>query len=166
MTKLVTILSVVSLLLLVVACRASKAPVNSPVSNHGNTATNTSSVGVSKIVYLEYEERATYAQPVDYFKVELKDNGTVKIHRQQGMLEEDLTADATVMDDLLSVYENGKVGKWKSDYQPSIQVLDGYSWKLEVKFDNGSYKYSHGNNARPGSNALEEFSKLIWKLKK
>lgn len=158
MTKLVTIFSVVSLLLLVVACRASKAPVNS----FGNSVTT----GSAKIVYLEYMERATYAQPVDYFRVELKDNGKVKIHRQQGMHEEDLTADASLMDDLLSVYVNGKVGEWKSDYQPPMEVLDGYSWRLEVKFDNGSYKYSHGSNARPETNALEEFSKLIWNLKK
>lgn len=164
MTKLVTIFSVVSLLLLVVACRASKAPVNSPVSNAGNTAAVAN--GSAKIVYLEYMERATYAQPVDYFRVELKDNGKVKIHRQQGMLEEDLTADASLMDELLGVYENGKVGEWKSDYQPPMEVLDGYSWRLEVKFDNGSYKYSHGSNARPDTNALEVFSKLIWNLKK
>ncbi|MCQ2288121.1 MAG: hypothetical protein MJZ74_03390 [Muribaculaceae bacterium] len=158
MTKLVTIFSVVSLLLLVVACKTSKAPVN----NSGNSV----ATGSTKIVYLEYTERATYAQPIDYFKVELKDNGTVKIHRQQGMHEEDLTADASLMDDLLSVYVNGKVSKWKSDYQPPMEVLDGYSWRLEVKFADGSYKYSHGSNARPESNALEEFSKLIWKLKK
>lgn len=162
MTKLVTIFSFVSLLLLVVACRASKVSVNSPVGSPGYT----SNAGSGKIVCLEYMERATYAQPVDYFKVELKDNGKVKIHRQQGMLEEDLTADASLMDELLGVYENGKVGEWKSDYQPPMEVLDGYSWRLEVKFGNGTSKYSHGNNARPESNALEEFSKLIWKLKK
>lgn len=161
MTKLVTIFSVVSLLLLVVACREHKAPV---VTSPG--VATVAPDGNSHIVFLEYMERATYAQPVDYFKVELMNNGKVKIHRQRGMQEEDLTTDASLMDELLNVYVNGKVGKWKDNYQPPMEVLDGYSWRLEVKFDNGSYKYSHGSNANPDTNALEEFSKLIWNLKK
>lgn len=161
MAKLVTIFSVVSLLLLVVACRAHKAPV---VTSPG--VATVAPDGKSQIVFLEYKKRATYAQPVDYFKVELMNNGKVKIHRQRGMQEEDLTTDASLMDELLKIYKDGKVADWKSNYQPPLEVLDGYSWNLEVKFGNGSYKYSHGNNANPDTNALEEFSKLIWNLKK
>jgi len=161
MTKLVTILIVSSLLLLVVACNASKPasdkPVGSAVVNNPDT--------LGKIVSLEYVEHGTMAQPTEYFKLVLE-KGKVKVKRQRGSMVEEFTTDASVMDSLTKVYIDCNVGEWKSNYQPSIEVMDGYSWNFEAKFDNGRYKYSHGNNARPGSNGLKEFSTVVWNIKK
>lgn len=120
---------------------------------------------VSCIVYLEYSEYGTMAQPNDYFKIELLDNGKVKVNRQRGIDEEEFVADRSLIVELKKIYEAGRVNSWKDSYEPKYEVLDGYSWNLDVRFDNGLEKYSHGNNARPDSDALRQFSTLIWNLK-
>lgn len=105
------------------------------------------------------------AQPNDYFKIELLDNGKVKVNRQRGIDEEEFVADRSLIVELKKIYEAGRVNSWKDSYEPKYEVLDGYSWSLDVRFDNGLEKYSHGNNARPDSDALRQFSTLIWNLK-
>lgn len=167
MTKLVAIILIVSALLLVVACKPSKAPTSGdPTTSPTTSVSDSDNVKTGNIIYLEYGNYGTMAQPDDYFKVELLENGSVAVKRQRGMGEEEFITDGSLMVELKKIYDDGRVNAWKESYQPDVEILDGYSWNLEVKFDNGSYKYSHGSNASPSSSALKEFSNLIWNLKK
>lgn len=167
MTKLVTIILFATVLMLVVACKPSKTPPTNDSSTSPVTATSAdSSVQDGNIVYLEYSEYGTMAQPNEYYKVEMLENGCVKVKRQRGMDEEEFVTDGTLIAELKKIYDDGQVSSWKESYEPECEVLDGYSWNIEVKFDTGYDKCSHGNNARPESDALKQFSNIIWNLKK
>lgn len=54
--------------------------------------------------------------------------------------------------------------KYKERYLPMVEVLDGWSWSFEAKFDDGSKIYSHGSNARPKDNGLERIRELMDEL--
>lgn len=163
MMKLFYIFALVSLVMLVVACKTNKNSGDTPTTiDTTNTVQNPETANV---VFLEYTKQGTMAQPDNYFKVELGENGNVKVTRQRGMAIEELTADTTLLAEILKIYNECDIQNWKNDYQPSVEILDGYMWNLEIKFDNGNYKYSHGNNAGPNSDGLSRFSNLIWELK-
>lgn len=163
MMKLFYIFALVSLVMLVVACKTNKNSGDTPTTI--DTTSNVQNPETANVVFLEYTKQGTMAQPDNYFKVELGENGKVKVTRQRGMAVEELTADTTLLAEILNIYNECNIQNWKNNYQPSVEILDGYMWNLEIKFDNGNYKYSHGNNAGPNSDGLSRFSNLIWELK-
>ena len=57
--------------------------------------------------------------------------------------------DTTIFDDLLSIVKQYKMDKYKSNYQPSMQIHDGDSWSLYYSFDSKRSVSSDGYMAWP-----------------
>lgn len=116
-------------------------------------------------------------------RVELTRSGTMAGYEYEGRVGQDSTGafvlramkenygplfekklDGEVMKRFRQIIEEEKMYKYKERYLPMMEVLDGWSWSFEAKFDDGSKIYSHGSNARPKDDGLERIRELMDEL--
>ena len=62
--------------------------------------------------------------------------------------------DAETVIRLRDIIEREKMYAYKSSYQPTAEVLDGYSWHFRATFSDGGEIDSHGSNAWPDGGGL------------
>jgi len=72
------------------------------------------------------------------------------------------TCSATLLDEIDKVVHDHLMYRYKRNYQPKVQVLDGEHWNLEIKYENGSI-YSSGSNASFADNGDDIIHDIILK---
>lgn len=119
------------------------------------------------VTYLEYSESGMRHRFEYKFKQE--DDGTCFLSRKEGWSDEEgkkIQVDPAVGEKLLKLVKKHKMLKYKSSYTPSMRVLDGITWHLEIGFEKGERLYTGGENASPdggkGIKELEKYLDSIW----
>ena len=62
------------------------------------------------------------------------------------------------------IIEANKMYKYKDSYRPMVRVLDGWSWSFTAVFSDGTSISSHGSNAGPSGDGLQEIRELMQEL--
>lgn len=62
------------------------------------------------------------------------------------------------------IIEENKMYKYKDSYRPMVRVLDGWSWSFTAVFSDGTSISSHGSNAGPSDDGLQEIRELMQEL--
>lgn len=73
-------------------------------------------------------------------------------------------ADAETIGRLRDIIEREKIYAYDSDYQPTTEVHDGYSWHFRATFTGGDVIESSGNNAWPDGGGLGYIHAYLIKL--
>ena len=99
-------------------------------------------------VSYEYNYSSTMAYPLTYYKVEKDSAGQVRIAWLKNHGPDVLAIKGTeeVLERIGALSAQYKLHRIKQSYWPSVQVLDGTSWHMYLRFQKGSIS-SGGNNA-------------------
>jgi len=118
------------------------------------------------LVSLEYTRSGTVAGYEYEGRIEADGNGDYIIRAMQeyyGPLYEK-KVDAEAVTKLRDIIEREKIYAYKSNYQSTLNVLDGYSWHFHATFSDGGEIDSHGNNAWPDGGGLGVVHAYLVKL--
>ena len=98
----------------------------------------------------EYSYSTTAAWPQKYIKITREAPGAeVRLYHSEGESEMTvLKAPGEAFDTIDSLVRSTRLRKLKESYRPPFRVLDGWSWHLSIRWEEGSI-YSGGHNARP-----------------
>lgn len=125
----------------------------------------------AKIVKYEYRIHGSMAQPIHQFSVEKIDDKTCRLsyfnHDRKfdswdSMYDEDnnfildtSTEPIELLDSIQKIFTEHKMWKYKKDYQPVLQVLDGDSWSLYITLDDGTSYSSGGYHSGPKDDGMD-----------
>ena len=99
-------------------------------------------------LYYEYRYSGTMAYPFTYYQVEKDASGRVTIAwlKKESPDVVVIKAPQEVLEHIGALAYEHKLYRIKESYWPSVQVLDGTSWHMYMRFQKGSIS-SGGNNA-------------------
>lgn len=99
-------------------------------------------------VYYEYRYSGTMVYPFTFYQVQKDASGQVRIAwiKDQGPDVVVIKAPQEVLEHIGTLAYQHKFYRIKESYWPSVQVLDGTSWHMYMRFQKGSIS-SGGNNA-------------------
>ncbi len=99
-------------------------------------------------LYYEYRYSGTMAYPFTYYQVEKDASGQVTIAwlKKESPDVVVIKAPQEVLEHIGALAYEHKLYRIKESYWPSVQVLDGTSWHMYMRFQKGSIS-SGGNNA-------------------
>lgn len=126
----------------------------------------------SKVIRYEYSHNGTVAQPISLFKVEKIDNDSCLVtfynHDKEATYDEDgnyildkSMQSIELLDSISTIVNEHKMKKYKKEYKPFLDVLDGDSWYLEIKFDDESHSTSHGYCAGPKDDGITIITRML-----
>lgn len=100
-------------------------------------------------VSYEYTYDVCMAYPAHWYKVFTDEEGTLCLAYNDGGPEAIiLRAPQDLLQTIGKKVREEKLYKLQRDYQPPFDILDGFSWHLNIEYDGGSI-WSGGFNARP-----------------
>ncbi|MBR5087259.1 MAG: hypothetical protein IKX31_09675 [Muribaculaceae bacterium] len=115
---------------------------------------------------VEYNYQGMMMSPFANMRVERKDNKVVFILKGTTTEEKEFVIDdgEQILKEALKIIEEEKMLDYGVSYSldPSIQVLDGYSWEFSAKLADGRSVSSRGRNAEPSGNGLNRISALLY----
>ena len=127
-----------------------------------------------KVIYYRYSNYGTMAEPFIEFKVEQVSQKSCKLkffnHKKDygndytsddRMLNDSVKCKASLLDDITAIVIKHNMLKYKKEYRPSFEVLDGDSWSLTVKFDDGRSVHSSGYNSGPRDSGIEDINNIV-----
>ena len=115
----------------------------------------------AKLTYYEFTESGMRWPPAHY--VLTKENGKNVLYicsLYKGVCDKVEVPAATYDKVGQLVVEYGMLDFGIYSLPPDMQVLDGYSWRNDIRFDDGTSNYSRGSNAGPddaGFKAVSEY---------
>lgn len=137
-----------ALLLSVISCGAQAVPEGAPE------------------VY-EYTENACYMYPRYYYKVDTGEDGVQRLYYSMDTNEISIIRlKEDVLSQIGAIVAENKLHRLKESYTPLMQVLDGYTWRLEIKYSSAKI-YSTGQNARPKQSqrdAIDTINNLLQSI--
>lgn len=68
------------------------------------------------------------------------------------------------MDSLRTIVIEEKMYAYKERYTPIMPIMDGYSWRLVIKFSDGKRIYSSGSNAVPRGDGIQRLRDYLAQL--
>ncbi len=74
--------------------------------------------------------------------------------------------DSAAVEHFKEIIKEEKMYLYKSSYQPSMEVLDGWGWSFRAKFSDGKSIISGGSNASPKGNGLSRICAYMQELAK
>ena len=104
------------------------------------------------VILYEYSHKSTRAFPIKYYQITKLEDGTLQLAWSKE--SNDICLVKLHEDALSKIGETAKeykLHKLAESYRPRMKVLDGYSWHIKIKYENGSIS-SRGENARPNKN--------------
>lgn len=127
---------------------------------------------LNKVLSYEYAEHGMMAQPIAQFKVERLSNDSclVTYYNHEKELRQDEYGDyildkskqpIELLDSISTIVNEHKMRKYKKKYKPIFDVLDGESWGLEIKMDDGTNISSHGHCAGPNDDGMRMIIRLL-----
>ena len=131
------------------------------LSNVYKEVADTTGMPKGTITSFNYIENGTAAEPyVFYEMITAKNRISLKYINGDGEYKTiKLTSDIT--EQIRNTIKDYKIYKYKSHYIPDMEVLDGYSWNLEIKFSSGEVIHSSGSNARPNNKGLKKILNIL-----
>lgn len=120
----------------------------------GSPKPSDTSIKKSRIVRYHYSIHGMMAQPSAYAELEQKD-GRVLLTTIKGYAQHTYIVDEAVLDTITDIFYSEKMYKYEDSYRTKIEILDGDSWSMEVKMEDGTYKSSGGYCAWPDGNGLK-----------
>lgn len=98
-----------------------------------------------------YSYSGTMAYPIDYYKLEKLEDGTVQLGYSH--YDNDIhliRVPEEVITKVTDMVEKYQLWKLKRSYRPKMEILDGYGWHVYIECEKGSIS-SGGTNAGPKS---------------
>lgn len=145
------LLLLVGLLVLTVSCMSQKHLINKKMNTE-------------RLVYFSFDQQNAFARCGEKYEVGIMKDGRIHVVIDEGFPgEKELYLDdSTIFDELLALVKTYKMDKYKSNYQPEMQIFDGDSWSLYYKYDSQRSVSSGGymawpDNYREMRRALSEY---------
>lgn len=112
-------------------------------------------------VSYEYTYSTTMAYPVTYFKVWKGEDGEVLLAwlKSYGPDVVVIRGSAEVLQRIGEISAEYKLHHLKNHYYPSMEILDGNSWHMYLRFEKGSIS-SGGNNASGPDKLMEGIQRI------
>jgi len=105
----------------------------------------------SKLLSYNYSYSGTMAHPITWYRVDTDENGTVRLSwSKYGPDITVLRAPQDLLDRIAQMARDSKLHKLKENYRTRLNVLDGYSWHLELRYEEGKI-YSGGYHSWPNA---------------
>ena len=115
---------------------------------------------------VEYNYQGMMMSPFANMRVERKNGKVVMVIKGTTTDEKEyvLNDGEQLLREALEIIEEEKMLDYGVSYSldPSIQVLDGYSWEFSAKLADGRSVSSRGRNAEPGGNGLNRIGVLLY----
>lgn len=119
----------------------------------------------SDLVSYEYEEWGSTVLPLKSITLKSTVTGGVLTYKQNSFAEErTLTVDAEALAEVKAIMKKHRMYKYKTSYSSRLKVLDGYSWHLRVRFEDGTTILSGGSNAGPDKSGFIEVEEYLRNL--
>ena len=101
------------------------------------------------IVSYEYSYRACMMYPLVTYRVERSDDGgqTLVWTKLDGV-EHTVLLEEDVLGEIDRLAREHKLSRMKENYYPGMDIRDGYSWTIRIRYGNGRI-YADGQNAYP-----------------
>ena len=101
------------------------------------------------IVSYEYSYRACMMHPLYTYLVQKDEEGRqVLIWTRLDGVEHTVQLEEDVLGEIDRLAREHKLSRMKENYYPHVDIRDGYSWTIRIRYGNGSI-YSDGQNAYP-----------------
>lgn len=113
---------------------------------------NNSKMKTERLTYFSFDHHNTMAQFYgEKYEVSTEKDGRIHITIDKGFPKEKdfYVDDTTIFDELLAIVKQYKMDKYKSRYQPRMDITDGDSWSLYYKYDSNRSISSGGYMAWP-----------------
>ncbi len=147
----IALLSVTAMLLAGCTAIGSGSPVTRELTYKGNKGGE--AIEMSKIVDFSFSySSGSYMNSGSSYRATQKEDGVEVMVRQDGIDEKDvplIMTDASFMDKIEEILEKNQVSAWNGYGMSAQDVLDGDSFSISVKMDNGQTLSAHGYEAWP-----------------
>ncbi len=113
---------------------------------------NNNEMKTERLTYFNFDHHNSMAMFCgEKYDVSLQKDGRVHVVIDEGFPKEKefYLDDSAILDELLAIVKTYKMDKYKSNYQPKMQVFDGDSWSIYYKYDSGRNVGSGGYMAWP-----------------
>lgn len=128
-------------------------------------AQNPKNMNTERLTYFHFDHHNTMVMfGGENYEVSLEKDGRIHVVIDESYPREKdfYLDDSTILDELKAIVDQYKMDKYKSDYQPEMQVFDGDSWSLYYKYDSGRRVRSGGymawpDNYREAHSAIHEY---------
>lgn len=131
----------------------------------------------AKIVRYEYSIHGSMAQPIHQFTVEKINDKTCRLsyfnhdrefdswdsmHDKDGNFVLDTSKEPiALLDSIQQIFVEHKMWTYKKNYQPTLQVLDGNSWSLNITLDDGTSYSSSGYHSKPKDDGIDVIINML-----
>lgn len=108
-----------------------------------------------QLIRFAYTRAGTMAVPFQDYKLTLLDDGKVQLYAHNlGRIHDTVPVDREVLDSVARMIVSNEIYRYKSHYEPEMQVMDGEGWHYSAEYDDKTSLSSGGSNARPSNFAL------------
>ncbi len=119
----------------------------------------------SGVLSFSYVKQGTMPMPDMVRSVSRMPDGRCLAHMADYEKEDSAVCGSELMDRIYACLKKGKIQKYKERYRPPVRVYDGYSWTVQVKFENGETISSGGYMAYPKEfSAVKDVIDIIERL--
>lgn len=104
-----------------------------------------------RLTSFRFDHHNSMAESGEKYCVRLMDDDRVQVVIDEGFPDEKVfyLDNRTILDELTALVRTYKMDRYKSDYQPFMQIYDGDSWSLSYTYDSGRSVSSGGYMAWP-----------------
>lgn len=113
-----------------------------------------------RVISLEYRVQGMASCPQTYIKMDVSDNVLRLAYSQYSNEIQVFRAPENLPEKIDEIVKRYRLHRLKERYQPVFEILDGYSWHLNIRYENG-HIYSGGNNAWPSKKQREGLDQLV-----
>ena len=135
------------------------------VSCMSQTPKSNNVMNTERLTYFSFDHHNTMARfSGESYQVSTEKDGRIHIIIDESFPNEKdfYIDDTTIFDELLAVVKEFKMDKYKSHYQPMMEIFDGDSWSLYYKYNSGRSQSSGGymdwpDNYHDARHALSDY---------
>ena len=113
---------------------------------------NHSTMNKERLTYFSFNHHNSMARfNGEGYIVKAEKDGRIRVIIDEAFPDEKefIIDDTSIFDSLKAIVDEYKMDKYRSDYQPLMQIFDGDSWSLYYKYDSGRSVSSGGYMAWP-----------------
>lgn len=103
-----------------------------------------------EVVSYEYSYRACMMHPLYTYNVQKDEEGRqILVWTRLDGVEHTVVLEEDVLGKIGQIAKEHRLSSMKENYYPGMDIRDGYSWTIRIRFNVGKHIYSDGQNAYP-----------------
>ena len=103
-----------------------------------------------EVVSYEYSYRACMMHPLYTYHVQKDEEGRqILVWTKLDGVEHSVVLEEDVLGKIGQIAKEHRLSRMKENYYPHVDIRDGYSWTIRIRFNAGKSIYADGQNAYP-----------------